>query len=352
MLFLWIFIGIICFILLIYAVHKILENKRKEEEQKRIDATPQGQANKVALEIKDVKSEAYNKMMSLRQKIIELQRSIHKLYDQQISTTTRLRELMDNYVVRYSTLQTIDEDFKQLLSIYKRDGGFYSEEFKTVLRKCKEKNILEMQECFSLNGQLKNLENECLSLENKVKEIEEKVKEWEDVVNEVKREKWTNPDCERIYNEIAKLGTNSSYRMLEYMKAPYKEYLNNSISARNDIQMYYNIGRSGDKVAIWNNDYVGQIISIDDVLYFQIFEETRPGAYTQTPSKLGMAVTEAMWGTAAAVSSAMQKAAQNAPNTTKYAKIFFKFETKIQPLRVDSDYSINRVQAMFPEKQK
>ena len=93
------------------------------------------------------------------------------------------------------------------------------------------------------------------------------------------------------------------------------------------------------------------VLPLDELLYYEITEKPDP-RYSRPPQQQGMlgtAITEAVWGTAAATNRALQA---NAPvKTIREATLYFSYESGVEPLRVD-EKDIALLRRMFPEKKK
>lgn len=93
------------------------------------------------------------------------------------------------------------------------------------------------------------------------------------------------------------------------------------------------------------------VLPLDALLYYEITEKPDP-LYSRPPqqqSMLGTALTEAVWGTAAATNRAMQA---NAPvKTVREATLYFSYECGAEPLRIN-EKDVDKLKRMFPEKNK
>ena len=99
-----------------------------------------------------------------------------------------------------------------------------------------------------------------------------------------------------------------------------------------------------------------QVVDINDILYWHVAGEIeeKTVATGVGPSAVGLAVTEAVWGTAAAVNKAIQGNAQNSRTITtdnRYIEILFTYESGMQPFTVEYKDEI-KIKRMLPEKMK
>lgn len=97
-----------------------------------------------------------------------------------------------------------------------------------------------------------------------------------------------------------------------------------------------------------------KVLSIDDVVYWHLtgeIEEKR--SYSGGASTVGLAVTEAVWGTAAAVNKAMVANANQRSYTVdkRYIEILFNFETGAEPFETQLK-EVDKVKMMLPEKMR
>lgn len=292
--------------------------------------------------INDKRKLIVEKMDKISNRLIEIGRQVHTI--------------LKNYIARYENDKTIDPDFAELLAIYKKRENSVNDEYLSALEKCKNKNLPETKELCKLNDE-------------RIR-IDEEFDEWNDVCDLKAREKWSNPKCEKMYNELFALENDPIYKEISelYKDIREKEKKWNDFGAGilgecilNGKKGFCRLGRKGDKVAIWSTEtYEGKVISIDDVMYFQVDSKTTTSTYTSSssmgkPSKLGTAANEMLWGTAYATASAMQKNQQSTrtySNTTKKAKVYFTYESSISPFEVSLDSGVDTLIAMMPEKQR
>lgn len=105
-----------------------------------------------------------------------------------------------------------------------------------------------------------------------------------------------------------------------------------------------------------------KVISVDDVLYYEIKEKFSPtSGYTPAPKKpglIGTMVTEAFFGTAAATARAtynMQKAQSGMPAATPpelEATLYFANSAQQEPLTVTGTEFVEKLNQMLPEKRR
>ena len=170
------------------------------------------------------------------------------------------------------------------------------------------------------------------------------------------RKSWRWSGDEELYNECMLLINNEQFITLMKNAQNWLDFWAGNIEV-SDKAGAKQLGRKGNEIAIWDKKFNGKIVSIDDVQYYQIDTISSDivigGNSGSKPSKLGTAINEALWGTAAATASAMHKMNQNAPRVAhsefKSAKIYFSYETGMEPLYTDQ---IDKLKALMPEKQK
>lgn len=283
-----------------------------------------------------------DKLTSINDKTMKIQKQTHTILMEYIATVDR---------------KNVDSDFAKLLSIYEKRQNSVNDEYLTALQKCKDKDLKETKK-------LCDCEEERQKLKEDFASVAALADEWSDVSNLKARDVWSNPECEELYNQLYALKNDLYalkndvvYKERKEKEGQWKEYSKRCIIGRQGSRICY-IGRNGDNIAIWDIDYNGQIISIDDIIYFQVSEKTITKTYTSSArksSKLGTAINEAIWGTAAATASAMQKNQQDTTtftNTQLKAMIYFKFELGVEPFEVSLSSEVNKLVAMMPEKQR
>lgn len=107
------------------------------------------------------------------------------------------------------------------------------------------------------------------------------------------------------------------------------------------------------------------LLSVDDVAYFSISEETTTTQtqtssvdHTKMPGKLGTMTNEALFGSAYATAKAVQKVNSATrtettvrTDTKRTATLYFAPACGRQPLQFSGD-DVNALEAMMPEKRK
>lgn len=320
--------------------YRAKKNPKKETQSVKTPAVHeseiQGKINEIDEQINTYRFALVEKMRSINDKMQDISKKTYAF-------------LME-YITKYKDDETIDSDFAELLSIYERRQNSVNDEYLSALQKCNDKKLPETKT-------LCDLENARKMLQDEFKSVSEKSNEWSDVQNLKAREVWSDPECEKLYNQLYALKNDAIYKERQEKSTQWKDYSTRSIIGTQGGKICH-IGRSGDNVAIWDNDYNGKVVSIDDIQYFQVSEKTTTSTYTSSsgkPSKLGTAINEAIFGTAAATASAINKSQQNTTtftSTNKKAMIYFKFETGFEPFEVDLNSQVDKLIAMMPEKQR
>lgn len=291
------------------------------------------------------------KRESAQKKLDELQYLIKSLRDD-------TRKMQDKLIARH------DDDFDKLNKIYTdfdpntTDSKtlFTSAEYLALKSKCIEKKLPQ------ISRYCDNVKKICQA-EADVRLLTAILQDWADVEALKEHDTWSLPIQKTLYDKLYAIVNSPEYIAFQEKKAQWDEYYKDSILLRSDKETtLYHIKRTGDKVAVWESrDYNGKILSVDDIMFIKITETTTEiPTYNTTipkkPSKFGIAMNEMIWGTAAATASAMssQSNQSNAPKTKteREAKIFFKYELEIEPLRTFSESTIDKLVAMFPEKIK
>ena len=183
-------------------------------------------------------------------------------------------------------------------------------------------------------------------LQMRIKALDSSINEYDDFLNNRERDSWSVVLDTDVSN-YKKWCQNEKFVSLMRKAEKLVDFTENAIDL---YGQYKGLGRHGDKIAIWDREYNSKIVSIDDILYYQITVECSSTTIGK-PSKLGTAVNEALWGTAAATASAMNKMNQNTYNSkSSNAIIYFDFNTGIGPIEVLYSSSVDRLTAMLPEK--
>lgn len=298
-----------------------------------------------------IRDEIRKKRNAAQKKLDEWQPQIKALRDD-------TSKMQDKLIARH------DDDFDKLNKIYTDFDVattdcktlFTSAEYLELKNKCIEKKLPQ------ISRYCDSMEKLCRAEVN-MRFLTSILQDWADVEALKEHETWSLPIQKTLYDKLYATINSPEYIAFQEKKHQWDEYDKDSILLRNNTeQKIYHIKRSGDKVAVWESmDYNGQILSLDDIMFIQVTETTTEiPTYSTTlykkPSKFGIAVDEMLWGTAAATASAMssQNNQSNAPKTKteREAKIFFKYESGIEPLRAMFSSEIDKLIAMFPEKIK
>lgn len=315
----------------------------------------------------DKKSKIQDEISKLRDEVSKIRDSIDTsdCVDKRLQIGIKLEKEMSEIVKEYEGKVNLDPDFAELLNVCKEKVLLDKKDFIDAFEKCKEKNLVELQNLYIPYENMRKLERIYQS------NYERKM-EWFDVYftgnpNHETRTTWTDPRCEEYSKKLLKLqeelvnldnelSKDETYAKRKETISKWSDYMIRSIVVLDEIHgmKAYELGRKDDKIGIWDDNGDGKVISIDDVLYFQVKEESSTLTYsTGKPSKLGTAMNEAIWGTAAATASAINKMNQNTHSYTrldKRAKIYFKFETGISPLEAITTGDVDKLMSMMPEK--
>lgn len=312
--------------------------KKNTEEKPSENESPFDRELRIQKKINETLEKINAQRKSLGDKMSEIN-------NQMLEDGKQKHSLLTEYIAKYDGCD-VDSDFAELLSIYKERQNSVNDEYLAALSKCRDKNLPETKV-------LCELEDKRKSLENKFDSICAESDEWSDVFNLKAREVWNNPECEKTYNQLFALKNDEVYKQRTEKAKQWEKYSKGHVVACTKIaSRLYHIGRNENNIAIWDMDYNGQIITIDDVMFFQVSEKTTTNTYTSStgsPSKLGTAFNEMIWGTAAATASAMQKNQQSTStytNTNKTATIYFKYELGIEPLEA-SNHDVDKLIAMM-----
>ncbi len=292
-----------------------------------------------------------------------------------------LDELVLNAAPRNSTLET-------LLSVYKSvKPSITSSKFQDALNKCAEENVAEVKALIEMNEELKRLKDVEYVQDGAMFELSE-------ARRSIVRSAWKYKYCEQVFNALAAIKSDPSYvaakNELSKIKQQELKLQEEKMIALSKVERFAKkyvlckvggadraIGRDGNEFAIWYTDgIIDAIRPIDDILYYTITEETLTWStltYSdlptrqRKPSKLGVAIDEAVWGTAAAVVNAMEKQQQPQPQvapksyTKKTLTMYFENSSKLSPLTVvdyiggpfsstGSRSPVDMLVEMFPEK--
>lgn len=358
----WIGIAVGAIIFVVFCIIGIVvvakqANSKNNAENSMTD-TPENHVTYIMEQITNTQRKALDLQEEARKKYSPISTQSSATCDQLMEICHKQDAMLNDLLSKYGKASNVDADFAELLVIWKRKQNNVNDEFLSALQKCREKNLSETQAYVELQDK-RTETNELLT------KLHAEIEEWLDAVKPKARTTWNNPECEKycnklleLKNKIAELEQDKEYKEYKEKSAQWAEFEKHSVLASSGTT-FVNIGRNVSKVAIWDcNTQNGQVISIDDVMYFQIESKTTTNTYTHSAgssSKLGTAINEAIWGTAAATASAMQKNQQSTTtysNTQKKAKIYFNFETNIAPLEVSLNSEVDKLIAIMPEKQR
>lgn len=228
-----------------------------------------------------------------------------------------------------------------------------SSPFQNALKKCENEKVSEIKDLIEMN-------EEMLKLRELQRVQFEILNELRDVRESVDRTAWTYKFCEQLCNTLAEIKKDPNYARRAKELSKVERFDEKSVIYQVDEKGWTKIGRDGDEFAIWTS--MGNIYAIrplDDILYYTITEETKTSTYSTSPSKLGIAIDAAIWGTAAAVVKAMEKQQQiPVSSTTRIAVIYFKNSSNLSPITIKEWVSsftipiISKLKEIFPEKEK
>ena len=240
-----------------------------------------------------------------------------------------------------------------LVELYKTGENVIDEpDFQSALAKCKEENIAEVAEIVKMNEERQKL---C----EKAKIQMEIIDELSDARNSVARDVWKFEYCEQAYKVLVAMKNDPNYIHSKEVLAKVERFEGRSFRVCGERLSIYIMGRSGNEFAIWSSSgSFGVIRPVDDILYWMI--KTEESTYTspissKSPSRIGIALDEAFWGTAAATAKAMemQQKQQDVTKiscTTRKAIIYFKYESQIKPFTTLSESDTESLKEIFPEK--
>lgn len=242
-----------------------------------------------------------------------------------------------------------DEDFDELNEIYGKYNKYQFENEELL----NSKRYLTLKEnCIRKN--LPNIVSYCANMEEVCRlyigasPYQRQVDEWRDVMNLKAREKWSLPEQKELFDKLYAVKNDERYLALQKKLSEWTPY-RSGLLLFDDSSKSYEIGRKGNEVALKDQkNFEIKKLSVDDIIFVQISETATP-SYGRKPSKMGIAMNEMLWGTAAATASAMQKSQSG--STCREAVIYFRYDLKIGPLHTTTN-SADRLLAMFPEKIK
>lgn len=243
---------------------------------------------------------------------------------------------------------------ENLIKVYKRRENVIDEpDFQSALAKCKEENIAEVAEIVKMNEERQKL---C----EKAKIQMEIIDELSDARNSVARDVWKYEYCEQAYKVLVAMKNDPNYIHSKEVLAKVERFEDRSFFVTGEGGSLCRMSRSGNEFAIWSiGGSFGVVRPVDDILYWMI--KTEESTYTsrptssKSPSRIGIALDEAIWGTAAATAKAMemQQKQQDVTKiscTTRKAIIYFKYESQIKPFTTLSESDTESLKEIFPEK--
>ena len=251
------------------------------------------------------------------------------------------------------TIRPENATVDNLIELYKTGENVIDEpDFQSALAKCKEENIAEVAEIVKMNEERQKL---C----EKAKIQMEISDELSDAQKSVARDVWKSEYCEQAYKVLVAMKNDPNYIHSKEVLAKVERFEGRSFRVCGERLSIYIMGRSGNEFAIWSSSgSFGVIRPVDDILYWMI--KTEESTYTspissKSPSRIGIALDEAFWGTAAATAKAMemQQKQQNVTKiscTTRKAIIYFKYESQMKPVTTILESDIESLKEIFPEK--
>ena len=252
------------------------------------------------------------------------------------------------------TIRPENATVDNLIELYKTGENVIDEpDFQSALAKCKEENIAEVAEIVKMNEERQKL---C----EKAKIQMEIIDELSDAQNSVAHDVWKAEYCEQAYKVLVAMENDPNYIHSKEVLAKIERFKDRSFSVSSEAGgPPCRMSRSGNEFAIWSiTGRFGVVRPVDDILYWMI--KTEESTYTsptssKSPSRIGIALDEAIWGTAAATAKAMemQQKQQDVTKiscTTRKAIIYFKYESQIKPFTTISESDIESLKEIFPEK--
>ena len=250
------------------------------------------------------------------------------------------------------TIRPENATVDNLIELYKTGENVIDEpDFQSALAKCKEENIAEVAAIVKMNEKWQKL---C----EKAKIQMEISDELSDAQKSVARDVWKSEYCEQAYKVLVAMKNDPNYIHSKEVLAKVERFEDRSFFVLFNAGCICRLGRNGNEFAIWSsNGAVCVIRPVSDILYYVISEKestyTSPTS-SKSPSRIGIAFDEAIWGTAAATAKAveMQQKQQNVSSfsiTSRKAIIYFKNELKMKPIEIPG-VSVDDLKEIFPEK--
>lgn len=251
-------------------------------------------------------------------------------------------------------VQSGNATIDKLLELYKTVQTIIDEpHFQGALAQCKEENIAEVAEIVKMN-------EERQKLREKASVQMEAMNELADAQNSVARDAWKYKYCEQVYNALVAMKNDPNYVYRQKTLSKIERFTQRSFYCYLQDNLSIKMGRDGNEFAIWSTkgEY-SDVYPIDDMWYYTITEKKytfdfSSSTYNKSPSRLGIAIDEAIWGTAAATAKAIEK--QQKQQTAdvrsfvdRKAEIFFN-NPKISKITISIDSGIDALKRIFPDK--
>lgn len=358
--------------------NETLETVTSQPGKKKNDAqeTEENQQIKKKNELDDLLRNGFSPAQSVYEGYegdIYLMRLENKILDVEIFCSGKKEECSNNHkkitadaeIIRKNICKAMDvlsekirpenATVDNLVELYKTGENVIDEpDFQSALAKCKEENIAEVAEIVKMNEERQKL---C----EKAKIQMEIIDELSDARNSVARDVWKFEYCEQAYKVLVAMKNDPNYIHSKEVLAKVERFEDRSFYVTGEAGgSLCRMSRSGNEFAIWSiGGSFGVVRPVDDILYWMI--KTEESTYTscptssKSPSRIGIALDEAIWGTAAATAKAMemQQKQQDVTKiscTTRKAIIYFKYESQIKPFTTLSKSDTESLKEIFPEK--
>lgn len=291
------------------------------------------------------------------------------LLDEALPLSQKIAQIyQDTEGIKYELTELHDEDFDELNKLYENydpnaaagEGLFADENYLALKKKCVEKNLPQILEYCTSREEICRLKKEIFPLKAQSDE-------WGDVLELRERDTWSSPEVKKYYDSFYALETNEQNLDVKQKRAQWETYcpiltdnsvflVGKSSGPGNEIQSYQ-IARKENEVALRDTKtYEIRVLSLDDIMFVQMTEVQIPSYPTSKPSNFDIAMTEMVWGTAAATASAIRKNQASSVKTERRATIYFKYGLGIGPLHTVGSSALSddaeKLIAMLPEKVK